>query len=78
MGEQLELHHRRGDEMPRSHSTAFQSERSRLRSPRAFFARQSECAAKQQQLLGEPALLASLVGTLIKNQSGGREMFLAR
>jgi hypothetical protein len=38
--------------MPRSRSTAIQSERARRRSPRLHFARQPDRAAKQQQFLG--------------------------
>jgi hypothetical protein len=49
--------------MPRSRSTAIQSERTHHRSPRPFFARQLDRPAKQQQFLGQ----AGLAGVRVRN-----------
>jgi hypothetical protein len=52
--------------MPRSRSTAIQSERSRRRS-RLDLARQLDCPAKQQQLFGQ----CRLAGVRVRNDRKG-------
>jgi hypothetical protein len=53
--------------MPRSSSTAIQSERTRRRSPRLHFVRQLDRPAKQQQLFGQ----CGLAGVGVRNNREG-------